>query len=282
MKRIILILAALALSVAALAQAQITTKKMKIADFQTKTTKVVLTGNMMYDGNFQNKVKDSWTISPFEFCTLDEFKTLKSNPEYYFLIKVKGQFENEVQPGLEMLALVKGGIGAAEGIDGMYEVMTIPFRPADDHSGREFAFLPAILDIIQHHVLESMERDLEGYSGLSNYTLNLPKTKDLKVVYAEEDLASEVSSASKALYLKEGMEVVDADDADDYMYDAAEGTVVAYVVAPTEPVQGSFCYKMLIGADNHQLYYFKKHKITKKFGPGFLNEDLKRIANVRQ
>ena len=54
------------------------------------------------------------------------------------------------------------------------------------------------------------------------------------------------------------------------------------MVAPSEPVNGSICYKMLIGADNHELYYFKKHRITAKMGKGFLSSDLKAIKTLRK
>ena len=47
MKRFLTLLAALIIPLAALAQAQITTKKIKISDFPEKTTKVVLTGNAL-------------------------------------------------------------------------------------------------------------------------------------------------------------------------------------------------------------------------------------------
>jgi hypothetical protein len=39
---------------------------------------------------------------------------------------------------------------------------------------------------------------------------------------------------------------------------------------------------MLIDCESHQLYYFRKHKITKKAGAGFLIEDIKRISSARK
>ena len=37
---------------------------------------------------------------------------------------------------------------------------------------------------------------------------------------------------------------------------------------------------MIISADTYELYYFKKHKISPKKGPGFLKSDLKRISRL--
>ena len=61
------------------AQAQINTKMAKIEDFTEKVTEVVLTGNMFFDQVFKDEVSNRWRISPFEFCTLDEFENMKSS-----------------------------------------------------------------------------------------------------------------------------------------------------------------------------------------------------------
>ena len=58
--------------------------------------------------------------------------------------------------------------------------------------------------------------------------------------------------------------------------------LVSYVVAPASGKSGSYCYKMLIEPQTNTLYYFRKHKITKKAGPGFLAEDIRRIAVPRK
>ena len=65
------------------------------------------------------------------------------------------------------------------------------------------------------------------------------------------------------------------------MTDDKERAAVSYVAVPTEATPGSYCYKMLIDNQTHKLYYFKKHRITKKTGAGFLAEDLRRILSFR-
>jgi hypothetical protein len=39
---------------------------------------------------------------------------------------------------------------------------------------------------------------------------------------------------------------------------------------------------MLIDPKTSTLYYFRKHKISKKFGAGFLAEDVKRVTAPRK
>ena len=282
MKRVIILIISLILPLAAGAQAQINTKKVKISDFTQKITKVVLNGNAFYDTTMKDEIAARWRISPYEFCTLDEFETLKDDDRYYFLMSTFGQFKKETAPGLQFLTLVKGGQGASEGIGEMLEVVSLPFASAEYPSGREFVFLPAFIDIIQNHTLESMEKDISGYGGLGNYSINITKAGDMDIVFSEDDLNELVTESLRSRAFDEGITVTDEDEADQYILDNAAGTLVSYVVAPSEPVTGSYCYKMLIDAQTHKLYYFKKHRITKKFGPGFLPEDIGRITAHRR
>lgn len=279
MKKLIILITALIMPLMAGAQAQITTKKVKIEDFTQKVTKVVLNGNPFYDTSFKDEVAARWRISPYEFCTLEEFEGLKGNDSYYFLILTQGQFRKETAPGLQFISLVKGGQGADKGIGDMLEVVSLPFASAEYPSGRELIFLPAFLDIIQNHTLEAMENDFNAYGGLSNTAQKLGKAGNMDIVISEDDLNSLVS---KEMTDREGMTITDEDDADSYMLDEVSGTLVSYVVAPSEPVKGSFCYKMLIDAQTHELYYYRKHKISPKAGVGFLPEDIERINKARK
>lgn len=282
MKRFILFLTAALLPVFAGAQAQINTKKVKIGDFTQKVTKVVMTGNMFYDSALEDEIVARWRVSPYEFCTLQEFEQLKDSDEYYFLLTTKGQFRKETEPGLQFLTLVKGGNKAEGGIDDMLEVVSLPIASAEDPSGRENIFFPAFLNIIQKYALESMEKDTSAYTGLSNSSLNLTKTRNMTIVFSEEDLSDEITDLVKEANFDERMLITDEDSADRHISDATAETVVSYVAAPAEAAPGSYCYKMLIDSQSHELYYFKKHRITKKTGPGFLAEDIRRISSAHR
>lgn len=278
MKKILVLIAATVLPSLLFGQAQITTKKMKLQDFTSKTTKVVLTGNAMYDGFIQKEIKNCWMLSAVDFITLDQYEACKSNPDFYFLLKVKGQFKKESVPGIEFLTLVKGGVGSDGQIDDLFEVVTIPFRPADDPSGREFDMLPALLGIIQDYVSQAMKNDIDGYAGLSNYNLNLNKGREYSVVFAEEDLAPESMLGSvKNAFIRGAVMTMDTDEADALMAKGMAHHLISYVVAPSNGALGSYCFKMLIDAGTHKLFFYKRHKISRKFGVGFLPEDLKKI-----
>lgn len=258
-------------------QAQINTKKMKIGDFTQKITKVVLSGNAFIDSSLKDDISARWRVSPYEFCTVEEFETLKGSDEYYFLIYTSGQFKKDLEPSLDFLTLVKGGVGSEKGIKGMLEVVSLPIASAKSPSGREAIFLPAFLDIIQNYTLVSMEKDINAYGGLAYYTSKITETKNMNIVFSEDDINENVPHNEIDMYFDGELTMTDEDAVDELMLANAENTLVSFVVAPTDAAVGSFCYKMLIDTQNHELYYFKKHKITKVTGPGFLSDDLKRI-----
>lgn len=281
MKKFLVLLFSIVLPLAAAGQAQINTKKVKISDLTQKVTKVVLNGNPFYDSALKDEISSRWRVSPYEFCTLEDFEKLKSSDQYYFLMLTEGQFKKEKEPGIQFFTFVKGGSEASKGIEEMLEVVTVPFASAEDPSGRELVYLPALIDIIQDYAVQSMEKDLTSLGGLANYSSNLNKTRNMDIILAEEDLSKEVLETVEESCNSKGVTVTDADTADEYAGDGRTNTLVSYTVAPSDPVPGSFCYKMLIDTNTHQLYYFRKHRISKKVSSGFLPEDIKRIMAFR-
>lgn len=272
MKKILLFIALAVMPLLASAQAQITTKKVKIGDFTQKVTKIVLTGNALFDGVLQDEVTARWRISPYEFCTLDEFNSLKESDKYYFLITTKGQFKKEAEPSLQFLTLVKGGKKADNGIDEMLEIVSMPIASSEDPSGRELVFLPVFLTVIQKYTQDSMDRDYNAYVGLTNYSSQLSKAEGKDIVLSENDLEANVDKNACG-----GIAIVDEDDADEYIIKNTPNTLVSYVAAPTDPGTGSYCYKMLIDSQTYELYYYRKHRINAKSGAGFLPGDIKHI-----
>ena len=145
----------------------------------------------------------------------------------------------------------------------------------------EFAVLGAFLDIIQNYAVKSMDSDLNAYSGIVSEVKKLSAAKDKRLVFAEEDVCGFDDEALKGFF-GDDFEITCSDDADVFFSDHAEGVIVSYVVYPSNKPNGSFCYKMLIDPSRHELYFFKKHRISKKAGASFLEEDLKKIAAARK
>lgn len=254
-------------------QARIHTKKLKIADLATHTTKVVLGSGDMMEGALREEVAARWRISPYEFCTVEEFNSLKDNPDYYFLLFARS--DEKRYRGMLTLTLMKGGKAKADDPQKRpVDVASLPVSASSFPSGREMVFLPALLDILQDYVSRAMRSDRVGYKGFDIYS---GKLRGKKVVFSEDDLVPEMDGALKAVHSDGDMVVVDEAEADKAFMEGAFNTAFSYVVAPYDPQDGSWCYKMLIDAGTHELLYFKHHRISARDWAGFLSKDIRAI-----
>jgi hypothetical protein len=265
------------LSAALFAQGKVTTRKHLFADFSDKITKVVMSGNEVLDGALRQEVVDLWTLSPFEFCSMAEYESLKKSDTYYFLLVTAGQAKGEEAPMVRFLTLEKGGAEKGDNIALRTEVISLPLCPVEGGSGRELVYLPALVKGVQDFTAQAMESEKVAYSGMSWFNGNFDRKGGIKRIYlAQEDLAESVSGKDRAKYLDEDILLCDEDEADKVYTDKTYNTLVSYTVSA-----GTWSYKMLIEADTDTVYYLHKHKVNARNAPGFLTDDLKRISRKR-
>ena len=110
----------------AFGQGKIYTRKLRLADFPTNTTKVVLEGNSFLELTLREEIAVHWRISPFEFCDQEEYARLRSSSDYYFLTLIQ-------EEGLAYLTLAKGGReGEKDQLKQAFEVIRMPMASIDD------------------------------------------------------------------------------------------------------------------------------------------------------
>lgn len=288
MKRILniaslIVTLAILLPLGCAAQARIDTRKMKIADFTTKTIKVVLGSNPYTDDFLRDEVASRWRISPYEFCTVEEYEKLKTSSDWYFLRTVKVKQKGEKTDGLVFLTVEKGGLESSDDQRKLrFEVVGIPLCAADFPDGKEFVFLPGIIDILQEHITSSMISDKVAYLGFQDYANRVHKTRTKRIYLCRDDIAQEVTPAKLRGLLDDDIVVTDGEEACKVFSSGTYNTMVGYVVCPSEPQPGSWCYTMLIDAQTHELQYFSRHQIKAGKGAGFLLGDLKKITASRK
>ena len=161
------------------------------------------------------------------------------------------------------------------------DVASLPISSADFPSGREVVFLPALVDIIQDYVTRAMKSDGAGYSGFDIYASQVRRTGIKRIYFSEDDLIPDMDAAFKERYFDEDMLIMSEAEADKAFQDGTYNTLVSFVVAPFDPQNGSWCYKMLIDAGTHELLYFRHHRINARNWAGFLPKDIKKISSKR-
>ena len=277
MKRLITLAVLLLGSVSVFAQGRVTTRKHLFADFTDKITKVVMSGNDILDGALRQEVVDLWTVSPFEFCPMAEYETLKKSDNYYFLLVTAGQAKGEEAPMVRFLTLEKGGADKGDNIALRTEVISLPLCPVEGGDGRELVFLPALVKGIQEFTLQAMESEKVAYTGMGWFNGKFDRKGGIKRIYmAREDVSESVSEKDLAKYLDEDILLCDEDEADKAYTDRTYNTLVSYTVSA-----GTWSYKMLFEAETDALFYIHKHKVNVRNAPGFLTEDLRRLSKKR-
>lgn len=282
MKKIFLTALAFLCALMLFAQGKVSTRKYLLSDFQDKITKVVLPGNGIMESALRQEVTDRWAASPFEFCTLDEFEKLKTSTDFYFLIPAEGKFKGEEDPGIVFLTLVKGG-AEEEGIDPMTEIISLPLSSTGAGSGRMLVYLSSLVEAVQSYALAAMRSEKTAYLGYAFFNDNYAHKGRIKRIYMPQtDLSSKLGEKEIKKYIdSDDFILCDEDVADEIFDKGTFGTLVSFVIAPENPVEGSYSYQMLIESDSHTIYYIRKHKITAKAPAGFTADDLKRLSRGR-
>lgn len=225
-------------------QGKVYTRKVRLGDFPTRTTKVVLAGNPFLELTLREAVAVHWRISPYEFCTPEEYDGLKNSNALYFLLPAR-------EDGLDWLILAKGGRpDEKESLRKPFEVVRLPIASADEPSGRELVLMGAFLDIIQNFVEEAMISDKTAYGGLAE-------------------------SAGGRLRGKKVL--LDPDAADAAVLAQEADALAGVVIAPGDPEDGNFCYKMLISTDTHELFLFEKCRYRTPDDARFSEGDVRRF-----
>ena len=228
-------------------QGKVYTRKVRLSDFPTRTTKVVLQGDSFLELALREGVAVHWRISPYEFCTPEEYATLRSSNSHYFLTLAR-------EDGIAFLVLSKGGRDdEKESLKKPFEVVRMPIACADDPSGRELVLMGAFLDIIQTFVEQAMLSDKVAYGGIS--ATGGPSLKG-RTVYLGSDAADAAILSQQA------------------------GALAGVVIAPEDADAGRSCYKMLISADTHELFYYEKSRYRGPSDAAFSDTDERRFERL--
>lgn len=141
-------------------QGRLYTRKVRLEDFPSKTTKVVMTGHPLLDAVVREEVASRWRVSPFEFCTVGEYQRLRAGNLHYFL-----RFAQDVD--FTYLVLTKGGYSEdPDQLKQGFDVVMLPVAGADVQGSDTMVHMDAFVDIIQEFITRAQESETVAYRGL--------------------------------------------------------------------------------------------------------------------
>jgi hypothetical protein len=256
-------------------------KKEEIKLFMESKTCVVLEDVQLspYNSYIKEAVKAFWTITPYEFIETAEFNVRRLDPKYSFIVLTQTNFEKDKTNGLfNFINLIQGK--DVNRIAEMPEICAIPLSFAGEDDLEYGYKLGAILSFMQKHAkMISDDPSLTGRKYLKYYNKYVPDVQKRTILVKQEDLVPELSSIDKikAIYNNK-IEIVTEDDIVKAIKNKTPDTVILHKVGPVGDKNSGFCFKMLIGTDDSNMYYYNEHKIDKTNPNGLLPADLKRLA----
>lgn len=272
MKKIILCALALCVGIGTFAQAQLQTRKYRISDFHEKTLQVVLTGNTLLDAAIKTECHNLWHISPWEVCSQKQFEERKGSADYYFMAVVDAAFKQDVEPGIKMLSVYKGGEGKT-GVGDMFKVISIPLCSAGASDGDEMMALPALLTILQDEI-EAYIKGPRRPSQIVRAKKHSASQWDGRVCIDEGDLAFEVNNSMKAIYKEDKIDIVEQGVSAKNISTNKVNSLAGYLVAPDAPGHGNVCYVMVVDCFRSELLYIARHSLSKGQAAGFTRQDI--------
>jgi uncharacterized protein involved in tolerance to divalent cations len=255
--------------------------KDEINQFAASKTCVVLEDDPFsaYNSFIKEAVKSFWTVTPYEFIEVSEFNVRRVNPAYSFIVLTQTNFERDKANGLfNFINLLQGKkVGK---LGEMPEICAIPLSFAGEEDIEYGYKLGAILSFMQQHARMIIDDpSLTGRKYLKYYNKNIPAVSGKTILVKQEDLSPEISTIEKikSIYPYK-IEIVSEEDIVKAIETKAPGTVILHKVGPIGEAKSGYCFKMLIGTDDADMYYYHQHVISDTRPNGLLAEDLKRLS----
>lgn len=255
--------------------------KDEIKQFKASKTCVVLEDDPFsaYNSFIKDAVKAFWKITPYEFIQVTDFNVRRLNPAYSFIVLTQTNFEKDKSNSVfNFINLLQGQ--DVNKLGEMPEICAIPLSFAGEDDLEYSYKLGAILSFMQKHAqMISDDPSLTGRKYLKYYNKNIPEVQNKTILVKQEDLVPEIATIEKikAIYSNK-IEIVTEDEIVKAIENKTPGTLILHKVGPVGDKYSSFCYKMLIGTDNADMYYYNQHTIDKANLNGLLPADLKRLA----
>jgi hypothetical protein len=257
--------------------------KDEIKQFSVSKTCVVLEDDPFssFNAYMKDAMKEFWNVTPFEFIDVREFNLRRTKPEFSFIVLTETNFDKDKSNAVfNFINLLQGK--KVNKLGEMPEICAIPLSFAGEDDIEYGYKLGAILLFMQKHAQLIMEDPSKtGRRYLRFYNENIPEVVKRTILVTEEDLAPAISSAERLKAVYNGkIEIVTEDEIIKAIESKAPNTVILHKVGPVGEGRdrAGYCFKMLIGTDDSNMYYYNQHLIDKNNPNGFLPADLKRLA----
>ncbi len=245
--------------------------------FMKTTTCIVYDSDIFntYNSAVEDAVKHSWTITPYKFISMDQFKTMMHNPKYSFLVRTKVFSEKKKNNvAYTFLTLVLGQ--RDKNFDELPEICSFPLSYYNVDYDKYDYKMATLLIFVQNHIKITLENPKLNQKNILNYyNKNISKIGNKTIYFNTENLSKNVNTIQKiAKYYSGKVKLVDADKIKQVIDNKDKNAIILHIVSPANTkYQNGKTFIMLLGASDGLLYYYNAHKITRSKPGKFLKSD---------
>ncbi len=248
--------------------------------FLKSKTLVVLEPNLMSDFNgvIKKAIINNWHITPYEFIDQAEFKRYRNDPQYSFLMVTVASFNKDhTKASYNFLSLLRGQKGAS--VSNMPDLCSIPLSYLKVEDDSYSYKVEAFLRFIQNHVeLMIQNPSLIGENSLKYYNKNKADLNGKTLYITKEDLARDMdTNAEISKVYPYPFKIVTREEVADAIAQKRRDIVFLHKVGPEKTRIKARVYKILVGADVPQFYYFNYEMVKQPSDDAFQAKDLKRL-----
>jgi hypothetical protein len=252
----------------------------EIKQFTASKTCVVLEdGNSPFNVYVRRAMEEFWKITPFEFIKTADFQTRRTDPSFSFILLTQTNFDRDKSKTAYNFINLLQGKDVGE-IGKMPEICAVPLSSAGEDDLEYGYKLGAILSFMQKHArMISENPSLTGRRSLKYYNKNVPQISEKTILVKQEDLSPVINSADKirAIY-RNSIKIVPEETIMKAIQEKTPNTLILHKVGPVGEKGTGYCFKMLIGTDDSDMYYYNQHLIDNANPNGLLPADLKRLG----
>jgi len=280
MKKLMIIMAFLALGSIAHAQSYVPSREDVMAFFTTKTLVVLQDNPLMEYNNIIKKVmQQEWNITAYDFITDKEFEEKRMDAQYSFIYMSQVTFEaDKTDAAYRFMHLSLGGDYFR--LNEMPDIASVPLAYYNVEEERYAYKLAILVRFMQNHAnLLKEHPEIISANVFKHYNDNIKDIRDKTLYLLEEELAPAVNTVariSKVYPYK--FRIVTMDDIEEAIKNRDPDVVFLHKVGPEGTKLNARCYKIIIGAADAMFYYFDYHKISDKNPDGFLESDFKNLV----
>ena len=282
MRKVFPTLIALLLTFSAVAQKREATAQDVQRFFNTKKTYIVLENNPISSYNFklQQAIKDNWTISEYEFIPHTQFEELRRDPNNSFLMMTQVVFDKDkTKTRYNFLNLMLGE--KTFKWEDMTDLIAVPLSYTEVDEEYWVYKLETLLRFIQNHMLMLKDNpDKVSEDLFKHYRDNIKSIKNKTLYLVQDELEESVNTLAKIQEVYPyRVKLVDRETIEKAIENREKNAVFLHKVGPYGTRLKARCYKIIIGAEDANFYYFDMHNIVRGKRPdGLLEKDFKKMA----